>query len=1486
MRIPNRDHQVAGSIFLEHTARQPDQEKFSMNPTSFRPSPRGRATAALLIMFTVALVLLAPAARPASAGIIPATIVVTKTTIENTDGDGCSLYEALQATFNGATYHQCTAGPDMNIIVFGGAAAGGTITFPAKPNDIELPMINKNVSIVGPITIDGNGAHTDQHIFRIAPNGTLNLTAMVLQNAHTSGGGGAILDNNHGTLNIAGVSFNNNVAEGDGGAINSNGTVRILTSNFVGNRAQGVANGDISSATGYGGAIYMDGSDGLTLAASNFSGNLANKGGGALHFSADQADISDVFFTGNIVNGTGSDAKAPKGGGAISNDTDATLSVVRTVFGGNLTPTSSGGALYNNINATAVISQTSFTGNIAASPGNSTSGGAIYNAGGNLTLLQDTFLNNAVILGDGGAIANDRHGSTLIANSSFIANAAAAGNGGAINNTNTQPGGPTTSLIAKNVTFSSNAALNSNGHGGTIFNAQGHAVSIGNSIVDAGVGDNCTGTITSLGHNLENTNTCGFNQAGDLTNVNPKLDSPAFNGGPIATLLTQKLLAGSPALDSADPAMCAAAPVNTIDQSGDPRPKGAACDIGSFENEPFVAGYGSTPVQPGPLAFGATMSGTPIDITFSIFETGNTTLHVSNPQFSGANAGEFAVKAVSPFPLDILDGGAAATITLTCTPAGVGSRSATLTLATNDPAHAQVAYNLSCDGTAVPQPSFASTPAAPGPIDFGDVTLNTGVNAPLTLKNVGDAALAISSAQFGGANPADFAAVTAFPINIAAGGAAVLAQVQCKPTNIGIRTATLTLATNDPAKPTVAYNLACQGEPVPPPILGVPGESLGNPLGAGNNGVYGIATSPDGKNVYATDNGDDLLMVFSRDTTTGNITFVENKINGSGVADLDGPYLVTVSADGQNVYVASRISSAILSFKRASDGTLTFLKSVKSGDPYGFCLPVCQTLQGLDGAYSIALSPDGQYGYISSITDNTITVLARNSTTGALELQPLLGPVQTYTSANVTQAYGIALSQDGANLYSTGYTSDNLEVLKRDPSNGRLTFVERHTNGQLGVDGLNGVFRVTVSPDGAFIYTASYDDSAVTIFKRDQSTGKLTYITKVKDGVGGVDGLGNASSVTVSPDGKRLFATGYAGDAVTVFDRDAAIGLLTQKQVIKRDTISGLPALDGARDTAFSPDGQTLYATGYLDNQVVALHMANPIPALTSLSPASAAAGSVGFKLTVNGASFVPGAVISIGPNAHATTFVNNTQLTTLIAASEITSVGQLDLTVANPTPGGGTSNAVKFTITAPNENPVPSIDTLGPASAAAGSVAFTLTINGSGFIASSAVQWNGANRPTSFVSSTKLTAQISVADIAQPGQAGVVVANPGPGGGASNAATFDIAAPGQHPTPSITGISPSQIMTDAASATDITLVIAGENFIGDSQAQWNGSNRPTSYLSATQLKVIVTAADLVAGGQGSITVSNPGPGGSESNTATFTIFTIRSRVYVALVVR
>lgn len=89
--------------------------------------------------------------------------------------------------------------------------------------------------------------------------------------------------------------------------------------------------------------------------------------------------------------------------------------------------------------------------------------------------------------------------------------------------------------------------------------------------------------------------------------------------------------------------------------------------------------------------------------------------------------------------------------------------------------------------------------------------------------------------------------------------------------------------------------------------------------------------------------------------------------------------------------------------------------------------------------------------------------------------------------------------------------------------------------------------------------------------------------------------------------------------------------------------------------------------------------------------------------------------------------------------------------------------------------NPVPIITNLNPSSATAGKAAFTLTANGSNFVSTSVVRWNGSDRLTTFISSTQLTASISASDIASAGNIPVTVFNPTPGGGTSAAVNFTI---------------------------------------------------------------------------------------------------------------
>jgi hypothetical protein len=72
--------------------------------------------------------------------------------------------------------------------------------------------------------------------------------------------------------------------------------------------------------------------------------------------------------------------------------------------------------------------------------------------------------------------------------------------------------------------------------------------------------------------------------------------------------------------------------------------------------------------------------------------------------------------------------------------------------------------------------------------------------------------------------------------------------------------------------------------------------------------------------------------------------------------------------------------------------------------------------------------------------------------------------------------------------------------------------------------------------------------------------------------------------------------------------------------------------------------------------------------------------------------------------------------------------------------PGGGISNGVIFVIKSG-----PTISVITPSTKQAGSGAFTLTVTGTSYYSGSKVRWNGADRITTYTTSTQLTLRLSL---------------------------------------------------------------------------------------------------------------------------------------------
>ncbi|MGH9938792.1 MAG: beta strand repeat-containing protein, partial [Blastocatellia bacterium] len=202
-------------------------------------------------------------------------------------------------------------------------------------------------------------------------------------------------------------------------------------------------------------------------------------------------------------------------------------------------------------------------------------------------------------------------------------------------------------------------------------------------------------------------------------------------------------------------------------------------------------------------------------------------------------------------------------------------------------------------------------------------------------------------------------------------------------------------------------------------------------------------------------------------------------------------------------------------------------------------------------------------------------------------------------------------------------------------------------------------------------------------------------------------------------------------------------------------------------------------------------------------------------------------------------------------------------VTVRNPDPNTGISNALNLQIV----NPVPTLASISPNSAAVGAAGFAMQLTGTNFVPGVVVQWNGANRLTTFINNTQLTAQIPITDLQTAGAATVRVVNPAPGGGPSNTVNFTVATPS--PLPRITTISPTTVQVGGQ---DFTLTVNGSGFVNSSVIRINGNNLPTTFVSATQLTAPVTSASVPNPGNASITVFTSPPGGGTSNAAVLQI--------------
>ncbi len=388
-----------------------------------------------------------------------------------------------------------------------------------------------------------------------------------------------------------------------------------------------------------GGLVYEDDkAETVHITKTTFDGNTAGIDGGGIHFSGELMIIENSAFQNNKAeNGGGihnAQAVTVPGQGTYLQRADTTMEITESIIQENVANTD-GGGVFNDGNLT--VEGSTLSRNQA-----STLGGGIHNLG-KITVQDSTFEGNATGF-DGGGL--NTYSAAKVTGSTFVGNTSERGGGLA------SIGGD---VLLLNNTFSDNTASHT---GGGIFNmgpavgdsssgggmqashitvaynsapagggiaTSGGLMKIKNSIVaHSPSGSDCSSAgadFSGVGENLDTDGSCiGFTLMDD-----PLLNLLAGNGGPTHT---HALRIESPAIDAAPDCTTVGGAAVPVDQRGQPRPGGALCDLGAYEDE---AGKLVQPTDtPGPVSY--------IPITPEVTAIKNANCR-SNPWISGNEVG-------------------------------------------------------------------------------------------------------------------------------------------------------------------------------------------------------------------------------------------------------------------------------------------------------------------------------------------------------------------------------------------------------------------------------------------------------------------------------------------------------------------------------------------------------------------------------------------------------------------------------------------------------------------------------------------------------------------------------------------------------------------------------------------------------------------------------------------------------------------------------